>query len=90
MKAAFEPPLEAKIMELQERIDGDALVATVLESRLDASSAPALKRRMAALIKDGHHRLALDLSAVEFIDSAGPVRLAAQRPCSSGLTRIVL
>ncbi|HEY1851283.1 MAG TPA: STAS domain-containing protein [Candidatus Binataceae bacterium] len=58
-------------MELQERIDGDALVATVLESRLDASSAPALKKRMAALIKDGHHRLALDLSAVEFIDSSG-------------------
>ena len=65
------PPTEMMIMELQERIDGDALVATVLESRLDASSAPALKKRMAALIKDGHHRLALYLSAVEFIDSSG-------------------
>ena len=58
-------------MELQERIDGDALVALVLESRLDASSAPALKNRITALVRRGHRRIALDLSEVEFIDSSG-------------------
>lgn len=58
-------------MELQEQIHGDARVDKVLESRLDASSAPALKKRIAALIKSGHHRIALDLSDVEFIDSNG-------------------
>lgn len=64
-------PKENKIMELQERIEGDALVAKLLESRLDASSAPALKKRISALIRDGHHRIALDISGVEFIDSSG-------------------
>jgi anti-sigma B factor antagonist len=63
--------VEIKIMKLQERIDGDALVAKVLDSRLDASSTPALKKRITALIGSGHHRIALDLSEVEFIDSSG-------------------
>jgi len=58
-------------MELQERIDGHAQVTKVLESRLDANSAPGLKKRIAALIRSGHHRIALDLSDVEFIDSNG-------------------
>jgi anti-sigma B factor antagonist len=63
--------MEIKIMELQERIEDDALVAKMLDSRLDASSAPALKKRITALIGSGHHRIALDLSEVEFIDSSG-------------------
>lgn len=58
-------------MELDETIDGDAVVARVLEARLDAASAPALKQRIIALIDGGHRRLALDLSDVEFIDSSG-------------------
>jgi len=57
-------------MELQERI-GDAQVTKVIESRLDASSAPALKKKIGALIASGHRRIALDLTEVEFIDSNG-------------------
>ena len=49
----------------------DAIIERVLESRLDASSAPALKKRISTLISSGHRRIALDLSAVEFIDSSG-------------------
>jgi anti-sigma B factor antagonist len=62
---------EDKSMEQQEPIHTDAVVATVLETRLDASSAPALKKRITALILNGYIRIALDLSAVEFIDSSG-------------------
>jgi anti-sigma B factor antagonist len=58
-------------MELRETIAGDAVAARVMDSRLDASSAPALKRQIVALIASGHPRIALDLSDVEFIDSSG-------------------
>jgi anti-sigma B factor antagonist len=58
-------------MELNQIADGDALVSKVLDSRLDASSAPALKNRIIALIKSGHRRIALDIADVEFIDSSG-------------------
>jgi anti-sigma B factor antagonist len=47
------------------------MMVKVLETRLDASSAPALKKRIATMIKSGHHRIALDLSEVEFVDSSG-------------------
>jgi anti-sigma B factor antagonist len=58
-------------MELNQIAGGDAVVAKVLDTRLDASSAPALKSRIIALIKSGHHHIALDLADVEFIDSSG-------------------
>ena len=51
-------------MELNQVAGGDALVAKVLDTRLDASSAPALKSRIIALIKSGHHHIALDLADV--------------------------
>jgi anti-sigma B factor antagonist len=58
-------------MKLQEHIDAGAMLAKVIDSRLDASSAPDLKKRLIALVKDGHQRIALDLAEVEFIDSSG-------------------
>jgi anti-sigma B factor antagonist len=58
-------------MELVERIERDALVVKVLGSRLDAVSAPEVKRRLAERIANGHQQLILDMSEVDFIDSRG-------------------
>jgi len=58
-------------MRLEEQLDGNALVIKLLDSRFDASTAPFVKERIAVLIGNGHHRIALDVSEVEFIDSSG-------------------
>ncbi len=58
-------------MRLEEERCGDALVVKLLASRFDVNTAPFVKDRIAALIDDGHYRIALDISEVEFIDSGG-------------------
>jgi anti-sigma B factor antagonist len=58
-------------MQLQEQIDGRALVVKLLDPRFDASVAPMVRERFAELIREGHQRIALDISQVEFIDSSG-------------------
>jgi len=58
-------------MDLEEWQDGNALVFKVMDRRLDAISAPAVRTRLRKLIRDGHRRIAFDLSRVEFIDSSG-------------------
>jgi anti-sigma B factor antagonist len=58
-------------MRLEEQLDGNALVLKLLDSRFDASTAPFVKERFAVLISNGYHRIALDISEVEFIDSSG-------------------
>ncbi len=56
---------------MEEHNFGNAVVVKLLDSRFDASSAPFVKEQIGALIKKGHHRIALDISEVEFIDSSG-------------------
>jgi len=58
-------------MRLEEQVEGNALVVKLLDSRFDASTAPIVKERIGLLIRSGHHRIALDISEVEFIDSSG-------------------
>jgi anti-sigma B factor antagonist len=58
-------------MRLQEQVEGTALVVKLLDSRFDASIASVVKGRFAELIHEGHTRIALDISQVEFIDSIG-------------------
>ena len=58
-------------MELEHRVEGPILVATPLEQRLDARSAPSFRDRIIDFVKAGHQRIVLDLSRVEFIDSSG-------------------
>jgi anti-sigma B factor antagonist len=77
-------------MELNQIAGGDALVAKVLDTRLDASSAPALKNRIVGLIKSGHHHIALDLADVEFIDSSGLSALVSALRLLQGDGELVL
>jgi anti-sigma B factor antagonist len=62
---------EETSVQLEEQIEGKALVVKVLDARLDSSTAPLVKERIALLIGKGYHRIALDISEVEFIDSSG-------------------
>lgn len=58
-------------MEMEHRTEGNVLVVTLLEKRLDARSASAFKDKMVEFVHRGHHRLALDIHEIEFIDSSG-------------------
>jgi anti-sigma B factor antagonist len=58
-------------MDIAERADGKVLVARAREARVDARLAGDFKRQLLDAIDAGHGRIALDLSAVEFIDSSG-------------------
>ena len=58
-------------MKIRHRMEGNTLVVKILAARLDAVSAPEVKRRIGDWIRSGHHRLVLDVSDVEFIDSSG-------------------
>ena len=58
-------------MKVRHRMEGNTLVVKILAARLDAASAPEVKRRIGDWIRSGHRRLVLDVSDVEFIDSSG-------------------
>ncbi len=49
---------------------GNVSVLTLPDTFLDASNAPALKQRVAAMVERSS-RLVLDLAHVEFVDSSG-------------------
>lgn len=58
-------------MELETRKEGEVLVVKSLEKRLAAHIAAEFRERLAQLINEGNHLIVLDISEVEFIDSAG-------------------
>lgn len=58
-------------MEFQEESRDGVLIIRVRSSRIDASKAPGLKKSIVDRIENGHTRLVLDVSLVEFIDSIG-------------------
>ncbi|HYZ94052.1 MAG TPA: STAS domain-containing protein [Actinomycetota bacterium] len=50
--------------------DGDWMVVH-LQGEVDLASAPQLRRGIYDLIDQGNHRIAIDLTGVEFMDSTG-------------------
>lgn len=58
-------------MRLEEQAVGNAIIVKLHDTRFDASTAPPVKEVFARLISQGHQRIALDISEVEFIDSSG-------------------
>lgn len=57
-------------MEIQRRKENATLVLA-LAGRLDATWADAVDAALAAAIREGEHRIALDLAGVDYISSAG-------------------
>lgn len=58
-------------MQIENKEIGAVVAVEVLEKRLDARVAADFKAYMLGLIEGGHQLIALDLSAVEFVDSSG-------------------
>lgn len=58
-------------MDLFAELQGDMLVVTVREDRIDAASAIQFKERMRELTEQPSGRVVLDLSRVMFLDSSG-------------------
>jgi len=58
-------------MNIEFKNVGAVLVARVVDKRIDAQAGPDLKAKVGARIEQGAHRLVLDLSEVEFVDSTG-------------------
>lgn len=57
-------------MQFATRTEGDFIIATILETRMDAAIAPALKIRIAQLLTEGKTRIVLDITDVTFMDSS--------------------
>lgn len=58
-------------MKLAQRTQGEVLVLTPQEDRLDAAAATSFKSQLADFMNQGRMRLVLDLGMVEFVDSSG-------------------
>ena len=58
-------------MRIEDRHQGAVLVVKPLEQSLDAYAANEFRDRMAGYIRDGHRRIVLNLSQVNFLDSTG-------------------
>ena len=49
----------------------DDIVVMVVSGPMDVATTPRLRNLLVRVIDDGHHRLVLDVSGVDFIDSIG-------------------
>src|SRR5689334_11977242 len=52
-------------------VTGDEIVNIALSGSLDVATAPELRDLLVALIDEGHYRLVLEMSVIDFIDSVG-------------------
>lgn len=58
-------------MQFEEQHEQGVLIVKPLERRLDAAVIQEFKQHLAGRVLEGHRLVALDLGAVEFIDSSG-------------------
>jgi len=77
-------------MELEHRVDDDILVVRLVEKRLDARSVSSFREKMNEFITAGYHRIALDISPIEFVDSSGLGALVALLKRLSGQGDLVV
>ncbi|WP_285115658.1 STAS domain-containing protein [Leifsonia sp. fls2-241-R2A-40a] len=58
-------------MNITTSIRDDGVAVLAAEGRISLVTAPELRREVQRVVDDGHTRVAMDLSAVAFIDSSG-------------------
>lgn len=58
-------------MLMEDLSEGECLVVSLKEKRLDAVIAPSFREAMVARIDQGQRNIVLDLSQVSFMDSSG-------------------
>lgn len=76
MAASPVAPSTSELVRIDVVAHGPAVHVTAA-GEIDSSSAPALERRLAAVLAGEPERLTIDLRAVTFLDSAGLCVLAA-------------
>lgn len=64
-------------LAITEELLSEKRAVLTLDGRLDATTAPDLKTRLASLIAEGHGQLVIDLTKVPFIDSSGLAALVS-------------
>lgn len=57
-------------MNIEITQEDDLSIVELQETRLDAAAAPAFKKAMEELIRDGNLNIILDISRLEFMDSS--------------------
>src|SRR5919112_4398034 len=62
---------DAPNFDLSEDELDDATVVIRIAGEIHATTAPALSERLSGALESGRHRVVLDLTGVEFIDSTG-------------------
>lgn len=58
-------------LSFDHTVTDDDIVVMVIRGPMDVATTPGLRDSLVRLIDEGHHRLVLDLSDVDFIDSIG-------------------
>lgn len=58
-------------MQFESRREGQVVVLEIHERELDAHNAADFRAQLDRMIADGHERVVLDLSRVDFLDSTG-------------------
>jgi anti-sigma B factor antagonist len=56
---------------VEHTVTDDGIVSVTLAGALDVATAPRVRDLLIRLIDEGHHRLVLELSGVDFVDSIG-------------------
>jgi anti-sigma B factor antagonist len=78
-------------MEIEE-VERDGVKIAAVRGRVDGSNAESLERRLLGLLDAGGGRLVLDLTGVDYVNSAGlrAVLIAAKRSIAVGGTLAVV